>query len=395
MIGLPIILLGAPEGILLALLAIFLIGGYLLIRAMLNGTIPDVKIPLIGNLRSLAMSAFDGIISGLRAGWEAAGNSAYWFIVTPVVVAEHMISGAISLGENIAWRLERVVAVDIPGAMNVALKFAQSVETTVVGYIATALATALAAAANVQAWATAYVNMIHVALSNDIIALRNDAANALAAVDGTLTAAITTSLGEAYAFTSKVEAAVENDIAALAGIVAADVLKVEQFATSGIGQALSAAEAYALAQAEAAAAGAISGLEHLTETTVAAIWAGIMTDVENVVAVADQDFQDVVADLRSVARAVPTDIAGAIAATLAISIPLLKLAKDCTMPNCRNLSGFGQFLADLFTDATDVAFVAMLAELVHNPKQGAADVMSELGGLANDTIGLAKELVGV
>ena len=390
-----LILLGIPEEILAAVMAILLIVGALLLAQLIVKLMPNISIPLVGNLRSMVNSAVNGVLSGAKSAWEATADGAYWLIVAPVAFTVHLVSGGIDAIENAAWRLERIVAVDIPGAMNVALKFAQSVEATVVGYIATALATAQAFATSAVAVVRAYVDEIHAGLSADIIALQSYAVGLISALDARLSAAITAALGEAYAFTSKVEAAVENDIAALAGVVAADVLKVEQLAQSEVGAALSAAEAYALAQAVQAATVAVGALEHATEATVATIWAGIMTDVDNVVAVADQDFQDVVADLQSVTRAVPTDIAGAIAATMAISVPLLKLAKDCTMPNCRNLSGFGQFLADLFTDATDVAFVAMLAELVHNPKQGAADVMNELGGLANDTIGLAKELVGV
>lgn len=390
-----LIILGIPEEILTAVMAILLIVGALLVAQLIVKLMPNVSIPLIGNLRNLVNNAIDGVLSGAKAAWEAVGDGAYWLIVAPVAFTVHLVSGGISLAENIAWRVERVVAVDIPGAMNVAIKFAQSVEATVVGYIATALATAQAFATSAVAVLRSYVDEIHAGLSADIIALQSYSVGLINAAVTSLTAAITAALGEAYAFTSKVEAAVENDIAALAGTVAADVLKVEQLAVSEVGAALSAAEAFAVAQAAQASAGAVAGLEHLTETTVAGIWQGIITDVDNVVVAAEQDFQDVVADLQSVARAVPTDIAGAIAATLAISVPLLKLAKDCTMPNCRNLSGFGQFLADLFSDATDAAFVAMLAELVQNPKSGAQDVLSELGGLANDTVGLAKELVGV
>lgn len=390
-----LILLGIPEEVMAAVMAVLLIVGALLIAKLVANLLPDIKIPLIGSLRGLVNSAMNGVIGSAKEMWEITADGAYWLIVAPVVFVYHLISGGIDLVENVAWKIATIIRVTIPGVLSVAMKFAQSVEDFCVAQIVAALSAALGAVATAQAWLTTYINEIHAGLSADIIALQNYAVNALAALESKLSAAINTALGEAYAFTTKVESAVENDIAALAGVVASDVLKVEQLAVSEIGTALSAAEAYALAEAAKAAAGAVAGLEQLTETTVAAIWQGIITDVDNVVAVADQDFQDVVTDLRAVARAVPTDIAGAIAATLAISVPLLKLAKDCTMPNCRNLSGFGQFLADLFTDATDVAFVAMLAELVHNPKQGAQDVINELGGLANDTIGLAKELVGV
>lgn len=390
-----LILLGVPEEILAAVMAVLLLVGALLIARLVANLLPDIKIPLVGSLRGLVNSAMNGVIGGAKAGWEVTADGAYWLIVAPVVFTYHLVSGAINLAENIGWKLANILRVTIPQTLAVAMKFAQSVEDTVKSLIDASVALAASAVATLRASLTALINEIHAGLSADIVALQNYATSAIGALTASTTSAIQTALSLAYTFTSKVEAAIENDIAALASKVAGDIVNAEHLATAAVGQALSAAEAYALTQALKAATAAVTELDHLTQTTVAAIWQGIITDVDNVVAVAEQDFADVVTDLRSVARAVPTDIAGAIAATMAISIPLLKLAKDCTMPNCRNLSGLGRFLEDLFTDATDAALVAMLIELVHDPKSGAHEVMSSLGGLANDTVGLAKELVGV
>ena len=390
-----LIVLGIPEEILAAVMAILLIVGALLIARLIANLLPDIHIPLVGSLRGLVNSATSSVISGAQSAWELAGDGAYWLIVAPVVFTYHLISGGINLAENIGWKLATIIRVTIPGTLTVAMQFAQSVEDTVKSLFAAGLALAAQQLANAQAALTSLISEIHAGLSADIINLDNTLTNAISAVDGTLSAAITTSLGEAYAFTTRVEATVEGDLHALASVVTADVLAVEHLAVAEIGQALSAAEAFAVTAAGVAAHDAVTALDAVTETSVAAVWQGVITDVDNVITAAEQDFADVVTDLQSVARAVPADIAGAITATLALSIPMLKLAERCVIPNCRNLSGLGQFLADLFTDATDLALVALFTELATNPTSGAQDVFDTLGTLANDTLGLGKTLVGV
>jgi hypothetical protein len=389
------IVLGAPEGLMFALLAILLIGGYLLLRAMLTNSLPDVSFPLIGNLRNLAAKAFDAFVSGVESAWEVWGDAAGWLIAAPAAFVQHVVSGAIDVGENIAWKIEQVIRVDLPGFLSTALQFAQSVESTVQAAIVNALSAAYSFTQEVENAVEADLHVAEATLAGAISTAENAATDLFNELSRDVTNAIQVALSDAYTFTTEVERTVEGDIAALAATAEAAVHEAETLATALAGQALATAEAYAVNAAATAADDATEALNLAAHVSVGAVWQGIITDVQDVITTADQDFADVVTDLQSIATSVPIDIAGAIAATAAITAPLLKLAKDCTIPNCRNLSGLGQLLADLFSDATDVALAALIVEMVDSPTQAAQDISDVLGPVASGVIDGARSLVGV
>jgi len=67
-------------------------------------------------------------------------------------------------------------------------------------------------------------------------------------------------------------------------------------------------------------------------------------------------------------------LAGALIRSLAGTQAITKLAEECIVPNCLNLSGFGSELHNLLGVAGDAALLAFLVTAVADPAGWAADM---------------------
>lgn len=153
--------------------------------------------------------------------------------------------------------------------------------------------------------------------------------------------------------------------------------------------------AFAAGAAKAEATAVLHGLNGALITDIEHAWPIVIAGIDDVIDAAAGEFTDIVDDLKGISRSLPRDLPAAIAATTAIAIPLLRLAKDCTMPNCRNLSQVGRDLQALFTVIESGALIAVLAEAASNPA-GLADIIrSTLGPLVDTAVSATKSEVGV
>lgn len=170
------------------------------------------------------------------------------------------------------------------------------------------------------------------------------------------------------------------------GITAASVGLID----AGITKAITVSEAYTLGQ--------IGQVIHLVDVDgvreLAAAWPGVIDDVDALVGVVSTDLPDIAAALRSIPRAVPTDLTGALAAAGALAIPAIRYMRECGVPNCRNLSKYGRDLAELSNLFGAGALIALLAELVTDPEGAARDTVGVLGTVLGDAVGAARDLVG-
>lgn len=197
---------------------------------------------------------------------------------------------------------------------------------------------------------------------------------------GYTNSALRDALGEASNVLKLVDAEIANaetGIVKYVGQVGADVLK--------------AADTFAVT----AASQAVGTLVTDVDVVLAPVATGLIDDVGSLVGVLATDFPDVSSLVRSIDLTKVGELAGALVGTMTIARALTRLAEDCTVPNCRNLSQYGRELQALLNLVGDASFLALIIELIHSPAQAAQDVNDLFGGIVGDTLTAARDLIGV
>lgn len=159
----------------------------------------------------------------------------------------------------------------------------------------------------------------------------------------------------------------------------------------------------ALSSAEAFTTTAIAGVVGISVTdidqAITGALAGIYTDVDgaitDVVGVLGADDPDILAAVKAIPFAVPTDLAGLAALAGTSTLALTRYLRDCGIPNCQNLGQLGKDLQALLGLVNDAAFLAFLVSLVEHPSAAAVTVSDEFGAAITSTVGAFRSLVGV
>lgn len=229
---------------------------------------------------------------------------------------------------------------------------------------------------------------------------------------GTL-AAVTHLAARLTADVRSIEARITRDVKYLDGKIGHEVRAAESAAAAGIsheaaritadvsalGRKIATAEVDTLAKAKVAATTAATAAVGVLGADIgkalADTWPDVITAADGAIAAAGTGLADVTDALRAIPRAVPTSVVEAIAAVTGVSVAATRLAEDCTIPNCRNLSGLGQDLLDLLGVLEDGAFLAMIAALVADPAGTSREVADVLTPIADTAIGAGKSLLGV
>lgn len=370
----PLVLALPAVDILLDIIAALIIYfAFVELQKVIAWFMPGFHIPGLGSIRDWVVNASEAVFHK-ATGWVDAAIGEGWKLAAyPVVFVRAILGEITSVASRIYWSFVALARVYLPAlearVTETARTFTHTAEALADKGVAEAKALAQTLEAEAVDQARTFVHTAE-ALADQGVA----DAKALAAAG----------VAEAEALAQHLYGDTISRLQALAATVTAT--------EADLAAKLA---AYADRAAHDAAAAATAALGAATVTDMAGLWQGIITDVDSALDVAGQDFTDVRDALQSIPRTIGADVPATIAAVGALSLPLLRLARECTMPNCRNLSGLGNLLADLFSAGTDAALVAMLAELVHDPAGAAHDIAATLGPIANDTVELAKTLVGV
>lgn len=390
----PIVAVPAVAVLVIAGLALLLLLAWQQFADAVSKLIPSWHIPGLGNIRGWIT---DHIADAFH---DVAGYLDKWivpmvqFIGSPFVVLAALINETGALAHSLYDYTSRVITVTIPRAVAVLRTEAAALEARVKGYALTlqhaALAYALAQARAVETEARTWA----LDARADAVRLFDTAeADTIARVAAADAAAVRL-FGDAKAFADQLyrdgAAFTRAEVAAAESAAAALFRQAETDVLLGIKRA----EAYADAAAIAAASTAIAGLTGVLVTDLDQLWPAVDTAIGDVIDVAAGGFTDVVSDLQNLARDVPGSLPAAIAASLAVAVPLLRLAKDCTIPNCRNLSQVGRDLQELFGAVETGALLALVGEAARNP-EGTADVLTgTLGPVLRAAGDQAEHMVG-
>lgn len=391
----PVVIVPGLAVVVVALFALLFLYAVKLFAQALAAIIPK-GLPIIGDslhniiaaAAALGSAAVEGIMGGLI-------RPIINLILGPVFAFLNWIRDIEHLAASVAGELNWLVLHGVTDAL-------RAVERTVRAWVSAA-----------RTYALALVHHLATALVHDLAVVKAAVLSTLSHWVNTLEHLVT--LARVYALTlvHNLAADVVHDIALartyalgltnhLATAVTRDIGRIEAtikgleatstaLVAAGVAQAIKVSEAYSAAAIDKA----INLVDVEGAKVLAAAWPGIIDDVDALAGVVAADLPDIGAALRSIPRAIPTDIAGALAAAGALAIPAIRYMRECGVPNCRNLSKYGRDLAELSDLVGAGALLAMLAEIVTDPAGAARDTESAAGSLLTGAISAARGLLGV
>ena len=388
----PIVAL-APEAAIIIALIVLLVA--FIIAKLAENMTPDIHIPFVGNLRTkvgdIAKSAIHGI-SGAADSLLGSLHSMLHLTVKFFLGFAHTLwhAGAETV-TTVAW----LVSTFIPRELSKLRHLVSNVTATLEHKIAAAISKA-------DRWALHRIvnlehRVTHVLAEAEHYTDKavHDAVNAAklgasevekiaqaAATDAerAAKAAASAALAEASRALNAAIVGVQNTVNVLDGNLVADYTKIE----NQIGALSTSLPAHALA-----------ALGSEIEAAATADWSTITTQVDGLERELGTSFPDVRAWAESIPTAAISDIAGLTAVSVAGVGLITRLAEQCIVPNCRNLSGLGSLLSGLEGALEAGALLALLIELAQNPSGFADDVQTILGPLASDNAGSFRSLLGV
>lgn len=317
------------------------------------------------------------------------------FVLGPVMAVVNFVESVDHAISEAASGFEWLVTAELPQLVADLRNLISAVETSVKRVALALYHDAVALLSAVETRLLSLISAVETRALAYAHSLYADAIGELSAVETRLMAEIssveTHLQDEAAAVVKLAEAGLIKDIDNLAGTVQADLTKALAAAGSQAAGALSAAEAYATT----AAAQAVGVLTTDVDAVLAPAVTGVIDDVGSLVGTLGTDFPDVQSILRDLDLTKIGSLAGGLLGALTITRALTRLAEDCTVPNCRNLSQYGRDLQALLDLAGGAAFLALLASWIRDPADGAREVQDVLGAPAQAVIGQFRDLVGV
>src|SRR6266702_4313454 len=162
-----------------------------------------------------------------------------------------------------------------------------------------------------------------------------------------------------------------------------------------IAESLAAAKHYAGAIALSTATAVVGIFSTDLGKVAAAEWVKITDDVAALEGVIATDLPDIGALARAIPRAIPRELADVIAGGLAVDALAIRYLRECGIPNCKNLHGFGKDLQRLFGLAEGAAFLGFLAYIITDPDGATRETEQVAGAILSDTIDGVRHLIGV
>lgn len=390
----PVVAVGALGVVLAALLAALLIYGLTLLAKAVGYLVPDWHIPGLGNIRQ-------AIINGANAAFQAAVG---WFdqavapvgnwLRAPFHVVEYLIDEAINVAQSI-YNALNFLSGFVVYAYHAAVKYAAEVAT---GVARMAIRFFERAEADIRAAyraAVTYAAQVATGVARMAIRLFGQAeALARSLYHAAVTYAAEVATGVARMAIRLFERA-EADAAAAAASAAALAHRLFTIAERDAAAAAARAEATAKAYASTAVAAASKVIATDITHPVEQAWVDIRDEVTAIEQVLASDLPDIRALVRRLDIARVGDIAAATGALAAVDVLVLRYLRECGIPNCRNLHGFGNDLAKLFAVVEGAAFFEFLTAMVRDPAGTSAEVVDITAPIITDTADTFTALMGL
>lgn len=390
----PVVIPPALTAIMAALLALLILWGVVVIVRAIAKIIPDSGFPGAGALHSLLVNLAQAAMAAVQ--WVMADfiRPVIDFVLAPVYRFLDFMRGLATFASTMAdswdWLLNELYR-DFGKAKDWATHEAKVAE----------------------GWALDKIHALHDLLHAGILAARALAAHLVHAAVVELHLAIHAVKAQLYDSLHAVEHDLtklidhaEHLAAAATIAVAHDLVDVKQ----QLYGSLHAAEQDLSKLIDSTAAVTLHAAERFTTTSihdivgvitvdipgvVAPVWRGLLGDVDVLEGVLGTDFPDLSGLLGDLAGVHGLDTALSLAGTATMARVLSRYLTQCGIPNCRNLSGVGRALQELFGLVGDAAFLAVLAELIADPQGAAQEVESVVGAIVSPIVSGARDLLGV
>lgn len=390
----PVIAIGGVAIVAIAILAVIALystsvagnliskfGSYVpIIGNWLSNTSMKVWLWVIQSSYNSLQNCVSGLTIAIRAVWVAMNyiplqiyNTDLALYHAIVWVKEVAIRRALNGAQSYAWNLYNQSLSRINTALSTAQAYAWNLYKQSLSRIAVALDTAQHYAAGLYGQAL------------------NRIAQALAVAENYSVALVANALNHVARMLSALEGRMNASLAALTDLVGQQVsrLRVE------IADTATAVEHDAAAMVRAGEAEVVRAIDHAAAVTITGVWPGVITDVDALLKLIPEELSDIRDLVMRIPRTVPVDLTGVLEALGALSIPFLRYLVNCGAPMCVNLHNLTELFGELFDDVFDALFLAMIIEAVHNPKAVADELHSVVSPIANESMALFKDLVGM
>jgi hypothetical protein len=346
----PIVAVGAIGAVIAALLALLVLYGINALARVVGNLAPDWSIPGLGNIRSHIIGAAQAALRGTAHFLDAAAGAAAGWVLAPWHVIRVFMDKLVAAG-TATWH------------MGVRLQhFAEHVYNVARAYAAAKFTESIHFAEHVYNVARAYT----VAKFTESIHFAEHVYNAAIAYAAAKALAVTHFAQHVY-----------------------------NVAHAEIANALAIAKHYADAIALSTATAVVGIFSTDLGKVAAAEWVKITDEIAALEGVLATDLPDIGALARAIPRAIPRELADVIAGGLAVDALAIRYLRECGIPNCRNLGGFGRLLQDLIGVVETGAILVLIEEAARHPEATARTMNELVGGPVRDAAHAVRELVGV
>lgn len=361
---------------------------YLLVNSL--GKAPVIGSWISGTLAGWLTDARNALLNAAKSAWHGLVNLLNWcntLMLTMLVRASEFYTEA-------SQAISRVVFVRLPELAGNVYSQALSLYDTAKAEIITAYNQAIGYATSVlhTAEQTAQV-LTQEAISEGQALFARAEADTLALVGR--------AEADAANLVTQASTALQSDIASAEALAAHEVSALQASVQSAVNQlandltgGLASAEALAYSQVQALQQGIITDLETTGDAAVQLAWPDAVPDLQALRGVLGADFPWLNDLLGLMAGAGTAGLLGALIRSMATSQAVTRLATDCIVPNCRNLSGLGSLLQDLEGLLAGDLLFSLLAAAVADPQAAARDIEAALYQPAADTVSLISQLLG-
>lgn len=385
----PAVALSALDIVVVALTAIILIYAITMLVQWLVAMIPD-NIPFIGGWLKSTIS--HGVAAGqkaIRASVEFAANPLYnifmYTVHDAVYLVWHIHTWMISAGDTISW----IKTHDLPHAISGANAREKKDYAAARSYSWTTHKWAENYTRYKYAQSESHIGTAERTEKKDITAARAYTRSYSWQAHNWAKDYALYKFEQSEAHISAVQHTAKTDTVASETASKAYTYQLHKLAEHDIATNATKAHADAKAQAQHYATTATHSLTTDVTGAIAPVWSGIRDTVDGI----EQELAGIPSDIATAVKAIPVAKPGTIAettaATAALSLAAARYLKECGLPMCRNLSGFGNDLSKLVGIMGSAAFMAALFEGIRHPEQGAHDLEDGLGSYAR---GISNEL---
>lgn len=389
----PVVALGPLAAVLIALMVLLLAYAALELGKFLAQLFSHV--PVIGGwVGSHLVGVTDSASRWVWAKfWGAATTAAGW-LHTAYLWIKVSTDAVEALGSAAADTMWHIATVQIPREVGALRSWASDQVNAARTYAGHLVGAAVADLVNRIAVTRTYAHDVAVTVRTELLSAvasaRADLRNLAYAVEAEALAAVAAAEAKAAGLFNLAEHDAAAAVAAARADLAASVAAAEAQAAAAVKAAE--AEAVALSQAAVHDAGVITDLVGVK--ALEALW-GDLTDAAGAVA---GELTPELAGLEDLLKGLEgaslTGLAGALSALGVLSLTQVQALEKCILPNCRNLSGLGQFLSGLLGAAEDAALLALIVGLATDPA-GTARVIDDVAGpVVSGTVTGIRDLVG-